>query len=115
MDRTPGQMSEDVEDRRGGGGGGFGGGGLGIIGFIFLVIISLVTGRNYIGAYLSGNSGAPTSESSSRPIQQSAEEKRSAQLVSFVLDDVQNTWRKILAARGVQYRHARLVLFRDIT
>ena len=116
MDWTPGQMSEDVEDRRGGGGGGgFGGGGLGIIGFIFLVIISLVTGRNYIGAYLSGNSGAPTSESSNRPIQQSAAEDRSAHLVSFVLDDVQNTWPKILSAQRVQYRHARLVLFRGYT
>ena len=54
MDWTPGGLSDDVEDRRGssGGGGGFGGGGLGIVGFIILVVISLVTGRNYIGSYL---------------------------------------------------------------
>ena len=115
MDWTPGGMSEDVEDRRGSGGG-FGGGGLGIIGFIFVVIISLVTGRNYIGAYLSGgNAGGSSSQASDRPIQQSAAEDRSAHLVSFVLDDVQKTWTGILAADGVKYRHARLVLFRDYT
>jgi predicted metalloprotease len=33
--------------------------------------------------------------------------------VSFVLDDAQNTWRKILPTAGAQYRDAKLVLFRD--
>jgi hypothetical protein len=33
--------------------------------------------------------------------------------VSFVLDDVQHTWEKLLPASGVPYRHAKLVLFRD--
>ena len=51
---TPGGLSSDVEDRRGQSGGGFGGGGLGIVGFLILLVISLVTGRNYIGAYFSG-------------------------------------------------------------
>ena len=52
---TPGGLSSDVEDRRGqSGGGGFGGGGLGIVGFLILLVVSLVTGRNYIGAYFSG-------------------------------------------------------------
>ncbi len=82
----------------------------------FVVIISLVTGRNYIGAYLSGgNAGGSSSQASDRPIQQSAAEDRSVHLVSFVLDDVQKTWTGILAADGVKYRHARLVLFRDYT
>ena len=119
MDWTPGGMSSDVEDRRGSsGGGGFrlgGGGGLGIIGFIFLLIISLITGRNYIGAYLSGGgNAAPTT--SNRPVQSSPAEERSAQLVSFVLDDVQKTWETVLPQQtGQQYRHAHLVLFRDYT
>lgn len=116
MDWTPGGMSEDVEDRRGSGGGGFGGGGLGIVGFIFLAIISLVTGRNYIGSYLSGGSGgAPSTQSSGEPVAESAAEKRSAQLVSYVLDDAQKTWTGMLEADGVRYRHAHLVLFRDYT
>ena len=111
MDWTPGGLSDDVEDRRGSSGGGFGGGGLGIIGFIFLVIISLVTGRNYIGSYLSGGGAGP-----SRAAVASPNEDRSAQLVSFVLDDVQKTWTVVLPEQtGKEYRHARLVLFRDYT
>jgi predicted metalloprotease len=111
MDWTPGGLSEDVEDRRGSSGGGFGGGGLGIIGLIFLVILSLVTGRNYIGSYLSGGGAGP-----SRAAVASPDEERSFQLVQFVLDDVQNTWTTILPAQtGKEYRHAKLVVFRDYT
>src|SRR5215471_18335335 len=114
MDWTPGGLSGDVEDRRSSGGGfGFGGGGLGIVGILFLLVISLITGRNYIGAYLSGGGNA-ASPTANRPI--SADEQRSAQLVSFVLDDVQNTWTQLLPAQtGREYRHAKLVLFRDYT
>jgi uncharacterized protein len=123
MDWTPGGLSDDVEDRRGssgGGGGGFGGGGLGIVGFIVLVVISLLTGRNYIGSYLSGHPGAVTTTSqpgygrSAAPA--SPQEDRSAQLVSFVLDDVQKTWTILLPEQAHRnYRHAKLVLFRGYT
>jgi uncharacterized protein len=112
MDWTPGGLSSDVEDRRSSGGG-FGGGGLGIIGIIVLLVVSLITGRNYIGAYLAGG-GRVASPTANRPI--SADEDRSAQLVSFVLDDVQNTWTQLLPAQtGHNYRHAKLVLFRNYT
>jgi uncharacterized protein len=121
MDWTPGGLSDDVEDRRGssGGGGGFGGGGgLGIVGFIVLVIISLLTGRNYIGSYLSGHAvPSQTSSGSSRPATSaSPQEQRSAQLVSFVLDDVQRTWTTLLPEQTHRnYRRAKLVLFRNYT
>jgi predicted metalloprotease len=124
MDWTPGGLSGDIEDRRGSsdGGGGFGGGGLGIIGFIFLVIVSLITGRNYIGSYLSGGHAAPTHQSqgtspSGRPdYSASPQEERSAQLVSWTLDDVQKTWTTLLPEQtGRNYRHAKLVLFRNYT
>lgn len=132
MDWTPGQMSEDVEDRRGdsGGGGGFGfggGGGIGIVGVLVLLVVSLVTGRNYLGAFLSGSSQpasqgqrqagsreAGTGEAGANPSQSSAED-RSAHLVSFVLDDAQKTWTGIFAAHHRQYRHAKLVLYRGAT
>jgi uncharacterized protein len=124
MDWTPGGLSDDVEDRRGssGGGGGFGGGGgLGIVGFIVLVIVSLLTGRNYIGSYLSGHLGTP-SQTTSQPMNgydrraTSPQEDRSAQLVSFVLDDVQRTWTTVLPEQTHRnYRHAKLVLFRRYT
>jgi hypothetical protein len=113
MDWTPGELSSDIEDRRGssGGGGGFGGGGLGIVGFLVLLVISLVTGRNYIGSYLSGGGAA----SSQRALNTPAED-RSAHLVSFTLDDVQETWATLLPQQtGKEYRRAKLVLFRDYT
>jgi hypothetical protein len=121
MDWTPGELSSDIEDRRGSsGGGGFGGGGLGIVGLLILVVISLVTGRNYIGSYLSGGGAAhsqasqgmhPGSSYSASPA-----EDRSAHLVSWTLDDVQQTWAKLLPAQtGRDYRRAKLVLFRDYT
>ena len=135
MDWTPGGVSSDLEDRRdssGGGGGGFGfggggGGGIGIIGFIILLVISLVTGHNFLGSVLSGNSGS--SQSYNQPQSQSndaynsggapqphpAGEDRDVQLISFVLDDVQKTWTQIFQASGHNYTHARLVVYRGST
>jgi uncharacterized protein len=107
-------VSSDIEDRRGSSGGGFGfGGGMGIGGFILLLIISLITGRNY---FFGGNGSATVHPGvPAPPAQQSAAEERDVHLISFVLDDVQKTWTQIFAAHGRQYRHAKLVLYRGIT
>ena len=131
MDWTPGGMSSDVEDRRGdsGGGGGmlpFGGGGLGIVGVIVLVVLSLVTGRNFLGGLTGGSSAqddgsgqqyqGQQAQQSGGPVQESASEHRDAQLVSYVLDDVQKMWTAVLPEQtGKNYRHAKLVLFRGQT
>ena len=116
MDWTPGGMSSDVEDRRDSSGGGFnfGGGGIGIVGILVLLVISLITGRNYLGAFFSSSSNAPTVQSGPRAAASPGED-RSAQLVSFVLDDAQKTWTGIFAQEGRQYRHAKLVLYRGAT
>jgi len=124
MDWTPGGISSDVEDRRGeGGGGGFrlGGGGFGIVGFLVLLVLSLFTGRNYLGSVFTGG-GSSTLPHSSRPEappRPGAEadqpgrgvSDRDAQLISFVLDDVQKTWTKTFSEHGKTYRHAKLVLY----
>jgi predicted metalloprotease len=124
MDWQSGQMSSDIEDRRGdsggGGGFGFGGGGIGIVGFLVLLVISLVTGHNFLGAFLGGGSSAPTQQIQQQqpdePVQQSAAEDRDAHLISFTLDDVQKTWTQIFQEKGwPPYRHAKLVLFRGAT
>ena len=129
MEWTPGGMSSDVEDRRddsgggGGGGGGFGfggGGGIGIVGFLILLVLSLVTGRNFLGSFLHGGGGSvqPTQQmQQSQPAtpQSRIAENRDAQLISFVLDDVQKTWTGTFQKEGKQYRHAKLVLFRGST
>ena len=114
-------ISSDIEDRRGGGGGGgFGfGGGMGIGGFILLLVLSLITGRNFFfsGGGSANDQPAPGQSygPSSGPVQQSSAEERDVHLISFVLDDVQKTWSQIFAEHGRQYRHARLVLYRDVT
>ena len=123
MDWTPGAMSSDIEDRRGdsGGGGGFGfggGGGIGIVGILVLLVLSVVTGHNFLGGILGGGgSSAPTQQidQQNATAQSSGDEDRDAHLISYVLDNVQADWTKIFAAEGRQYRHAKLVLYRGST
>ena len=113
---TPGGVSNDVEDRRdeSGGGGGFGFGGfhLGCGGLILVGILSLLFHRNLFTLF-SSQPGAPAVQS--RPsYAQDQREQREVQFVSFVLDDVQDNWSRILPeASNVPYRRAKLVLFRD--
>lgn len=133
MEWQPGGLSSDIEDRRddsgggGGGGFGFGGGGLGIVGFLVLLVVSLVTGHNFLGGMLGGGgSGAPMQQT--QPMQQSQNAPamagqttsatggdRDAQLISFVNTDVQKFWRQTLTAKGVSYREAHVVLYRGET
>ncbi|MGI4757922.1 MAG: KPN_02809 family neutral zinc metallopeptidase [Janthinobacterium lividum] len=125
MDWTPGGVSSDIEDRRGdssGGGGGFnlGGGGLGIGGVVVLLVLSLVTGHNFLGSLFSGGGGTQQVQQQqadpNAPVQESAGEHRDVQLVSFVLDDAQKTWAALLPEQtGRNYRKAKLVLFRGET
>jgi predicted metalloprotease len=117
MDWTPGGMSDDIEDRResSGGFGGMGGGGIGIVGFVILLIISLVTGRNYLGNMISGGGQSSVREPARTGPGALKNENREVQLVSFVLDDAQKTWTQIFTAHGRTYRHAKLVLYRDMT
>jgi predicted metalloprotease len=101
---TPGGTSEDVEDRRGAGGG-RGGMRLGIGGFILIAALSLIFRKNFFALLSTDSGSAPTAGA---PASQDPKEQRQVQFVSFVLDDVQKTWDKILSSR---YRHAKLVLF----
>jgi uncharacterized protein len=110
---TPGGVSDDIEDRRddSGGGGGFGFGHLGIGGIIIVGLLSLVFHQNLFTLF----SGAPSQEVRSVPNpRQDAEEQPEVQFVSFVLDDVQRNWGRILPqTENIPYRHAKLVLFRN--
>jgi len=114
---TPGGQNPDVEDMRGrsGGGGGFGfSPRIGIGGFVVLLLLSLIFHRNFF-ALLGGGGGAPadTAAGPSAPVSQSPEEQKLADFVGFVLGDVQDTWTKVFAQSNAQYRHAKLVLFRE--
>lgn len=123
MEWTPGGISSDIEDRRddggGGGGGGFGFGGfhLGCGGMIIVAILSLLFHRNLFTLF-SGGGGAgaysqPPAQVQQRPAQAGDREE---QFVSFVLDDVQANWSRILpATENIPYRHAKMVLYRGET
>jgi predicted metalloprotease len=123
------ESDQNVEDRRdetGGGGGGFSGGGgmkLGIGGVIVVGLLSLVFRQNFFALLDSGGSGpAPGQVSQSGPRPPSAprahdpKEEERKKFVTFVLNDTQRTWAKLLPASsktGRGYTDAHLVLFRD--
>ncbi len=116
---TPGGRSSDIDDERGatGGRGGFGGGGgmrIGLGGAVVLLVLSLVFHQNFF-ALLGGGGGGPAAAPTGQaaPVASTPEEDKEVQFVSFVLDDAQKTWTDIFQREGRQYRHARLVLFRD--
>ena len=120
---TPGGVSDDIEDRRdddGGGGGGFRVGGfggfhIGAGGLLVLLILSFIFRRDLLSPFLGIGGGAPTARVSrpEDPARKSAEQPL-VEFVSYVLDDAQRTWTKILPQYGTQYRNAKLVLFRDV-
>jgi predicted metalloprotease len=113
---TPGNESSNIEDRRGdSGGGGIGGIHLGIGGTIIVLVLSLIFHRNLFTLLGSGDaaSSASASDTSAPPASESPAEHKEVQFVSFVLDDAQQTWAKILPQEGASYHDAKLVLFRD--
>ncbi len=107
---TRGGTSENLEDRRGIriGRGGIG---VGLGGVVILGLLSLLTGQNFLA--LLGPLSEMTSETTTQegPIESTPEEDERVQFVSFVLDDAQATWAKLLPGR---YRPAKLVLFREM-
>ena len=107
---TPGRRSSNIEDRRAGGGMGMR---LGIGGTVVVLILSLLTGRNLFQETGATVGQAPGAGGGALTAEDSAREEPTVQFVSFVLDDAQQTWARVLPAVGVPYQDARLVLFRD--
>src|SRR5215210_8198920 len=95
---TPGGRSSNLEDRRSGGGLGRG---LGVGGTVVVLALSLLFGRNLfsdLGVQPGiGAAGAPMSAADS------AAEEPKVLFVSFVLDDVQNTWSQVLPKSGATF------------
>ena len=106
---TPRGRSGNLEDRRGMGGLGKG---LGIGGTVVVLALSLLTGRNLfndLGVQPGVAAGSPmTAEDSAR-------EEMQVQFVSFVLDDTDSTWTRILRQANERYQPPKLVLFRNST
>jgi predicted metalloprotease len=104
--------SDDLEDRRGEAPptGGRGAGRLGIGGFLFVLVLSVVFKRDFF-ALLDGGGGdaqqAPAAGSSAPA------DDTLAHFISFVLDDVQGVWARQFETAGRNYERAKLVLFTD--
>jgi len=109
-------VSGDIEDRRAEGGSRISGTHLGVGGTILLLLLSIIFRHDFVSQF-SGTSGAgPAANQASRSAVQDPAEANLVQFVSFVLDDAQKTWERVLPQQsGVPYRHAKLVLFRDAT
>ncbi|MBV8810243.1 MAG: neutral zinc metallopeptidase [Acidobacteriaceae bacterium] len=117
MEWTPGGISSDIEDRRdsSGGGGGFGFGPvhIGCGGLILLGVLSLLFHRNLFTLLSPSDQSAPVTQPETNRAQD-IRERPQVEFISFVLDDVQKNWTTILPEQtDRQYRHAKLVLYRD--
>jgi uncharacterized protein len=108
---TPGGRSRNLEDRRGMGGLGKG---LGIGGTVIVLALSLLTGRNLFND-LGVEPGVGAGTGTPMTPQDSAREENEVLFVSFVLDDADSTWQKVMARYNEQYAPPKLVLFRNST
>ena len=99
--------SSDVEDRRGSR---RVGAGLGIGGFLLLLVLSVVFKKDFFTLLQTSGGGgtAPAAQVSHSP-----EEQKLVSFVSFVLDDVQDTWTREFQESGRRYDRTKLVLFTD--
>jgi predicted metalloprotease len=115
---TPGGESRNIEDRRGSGGGFGGMAPMGIGGSIIVLVLSLIFGRDFVGGGGGDTNAGPqqTASGDVAPAQQSPDEAREVQFVSFVLDSAQAVWSRLEPrAFGKPWHDAKLVLFRNAT
>src|SRR5204863_8949260 len=80
---------------------------------VVLLVLSLIFGRDFVTGNTSTDTAQPAAANGE--VASSPSEDRLVQFVTYVLNDVQNTWRSILSDRHVPYEDAKLVLFRDMT
>ena len=115
MQWTPGGVSGDIEDRRSQGGGGFRGVHLGLGATILLLLLSVIFRRDFLSLFTQSPGAGPALNQYAVRTAEDPAEAKEVQFISFVLDDTQATWERLLGPTGVSYRHAKLVLFRDAT
>lgn len=108
---SPGRRSRNLEDRRGSRviSRGLP---LGIGGVLLLLVLSFITGQDFLSPLMQQGALQQQAEVRDGPVSSTPEEEERVDFVSFVLDDVQATWPKLL---GNRYREAQLVLFRGAT
>jgi predicted metalloprotease len=89
---------------------------VGIGGSVILLVLSLIFGRDFISGSGDGVDAGQSPGAAGGEVQQTPEEAKEVQFVSFVLDTAQATWAKVLPeTMGTPWRDAKLVLFRNAT
>lgn len=106
-----GGRSSNVEDKRGVGGRM----GMGLGGSAVLLVLSLLFGRNLFNDVGVQPGVTATRGGGGLSAADSAREEPQVLFVSHVLDDVQQTWARVLPKYGANYHDAKLVLFRGAT
>jgi predicted metalloprotease len=103
-----GRRSTNVQDRRGMGGVAMaGGGGIGML--ILVLIISFISGQNPLELLQQVEQAAPQGEAA--PAGAPPADDPQAQMVSAVLADTEDTWRRIFRENGSTYEDPPLILF----
>lgn len=106
--------SGNLEDRRGSGMRGMGRGlPIGFGGLLLLFVLSLIFKQDFFSLLDTAGTVSIDQSAPNTPYQGSPQEEELVEFVSFVLDDTQATWTRLLPSQGVRYRDARLVLFTD--
>jgi predicted metalloprotease len=112
-----GKRSDNLEDRRfqTGRSRAVRGTGLGLGGLAIIIILSLVTGQDFLS--LLGGDGAliqaPQGGGAAAPQTTTPEEEELVGFMHDVLDDIQESWAGLLPQVGSPYQDTQLVLFRD--
>jgi predicted metalloprotease len=103
-----GRRSTNVQDRRGMGGVAMaGGGGIGML--ILVLIISFISGQNPLDLLSQVEQTAPPTDAA--PAGAPPADDPQAQMVSAVLADTEDTWRRVFRENGGTYEDPRLILF----
>ena len=113
MKWTPGDRG-NIEDYRGRSGMGMRAAPLGIGGLLVVLLLSWLTGVDFLSLVGGGSAGAPAPTESvgttGATPDASPEEARLRDMVDNVMEDAQGTWRQLLGGR---YEETRVRLFRD--
>src|SRR4051812_1778886 len=103
-----GRRSTNIEDRRGIGMGTVGGGGIGML--LLILCVSCLTGTNPLALLQMVDQAQPSQTQQAAPTGAPTNDP-AAEFVSVVLGDTEETWSRIFASAGKQYREPVLVLF----
>src|SRR5581483_11271168 len=98
----------NIEDMRGSSGGRMVP--IGIGGFVILLLLSAVTGKNFFALLGTGDTAPGQTVGTTGTANSSPAEERMVDFVDTVTNDVQDTWQQLLGGR---YQRTRVVLFRD--